>query len=96
VREEGLGELKKFIHLVGSRTSDLPACSVVPEPLCYCVPLQFPLLNAILPTHLGAFIPEWLQSEGVGFCTGKYLLRDSFTFIYAYSYTSILCSEKVH
>jgi hypothetical protein len=30
VRQEGLGNLKKFIHLIWSRTRDLPACSVVP------------------------------------------------------------------
>jgi hypothetical protein len=29
VRLEGLGELKK-IHLIGTRTRDLPACSIVP------------------------------------------------------------------
>jgi hypothetical protein len=26
---EGLGRLKKFIHLMGSRTRDLPACSIM-------------------------------------------------------------------
>jgi hypothetical protein len=30
VRPEGLGKLKNFIHLIGSRTRDLPACSTVP------------------------------------------------------------------
>jgi hypothetical protein len=29
VRPEGLGKLKKFFHLIGSRTRDLPACSIV-------------------------------------------------------------------
>jgi hypothetical protein len=28
---EGLGQLKK-IHLIGTRTCDLPACSIVPQP----------------------------------------------------------------
>jgi hypothetical protein len=27
---EGLGKLKKLIHFIGCRTSDLPACSIVP------------------------------------------------------------------
>jgi hypothetical protein len=31
VRLEGLGQLKK-IHLIGTRTRDLPACSIVPQP----------------------------------------------------------------
>jgi hypothetical protein len=31
VRLEGLGQLKK-IHLMGTRTRDLPACSIVPQP----------------------------------------------------------------
>jgi hypothetical protein len=31
VRLEGLGKLKK-IHLIGTRTCDLPACSIVPQP----------------------------------------------------------------
>jgi hypothetical protein len=39
VRLEGLGNLKKIIYLIGSRTSDLPACSIVPQPLLYRVPL---------------------------------------------------------
>jgi hypothetical protein len=38
VRPEGLGKSKEFIHLVGSRTRDLPACSLVPYPLRYRVP----------------------------------------------------------
>jgi hypothetical protein len=36
---EGLGKLKKFIDLVGSRTCDHPACSIVPPPVCYHVAL---------------------------------------------------------
>jgi hypothetical protein len=31
VRLEGLGQLKN-IHLIGTRTRDLPACSIVPQP----------------------------------------------------------------
>jgi hypothetical protein len=31
VRLEGLGKLKK-VQLIGSRTRDLPACSIVPQP----------------------------------------------------------------
>jgi hypothetical protein len=30
VRLEGLGKLRKIIHLIGSRTHDLPACKIVP------------------------------------------------------------------
>jgi hypothetical protein len=40
VRPEGLGNLKKFSDLVGSRTRNLPACSIVSQPLRYCVPPQ--------------------------------------------------------
>jgi hypothetical protein len=29
---EGLGKLKKKVHLIRTRTRDLPACSVVPQP----------------------------------------------------------------
>jgi hypothetical protein len=35
VRPEGLGQLRKFIHFIVSRTRDLPACSIVPQPLRY-------------------------------------------------------------
>jgi hypothetical protein len=31
VRLDGLGQLKK-IHLIGTRTRDLPVCSIVPQP----------------------------------------------------------------
>jgi hypothetical protein len=34
VRPEGLGNLKKLIHLIGSRIRDLLARSIVPQPLC--------------------------------------------------------------
>jgi hypothetical protein len=37
VRLEGSGKLKKSNDLIGTRTRDLPACSVVP-PLRYRVP----------------------------------------------------------
>jgi hypothetical protein len=32
VRLEGLGQLKKKINLIGTRTCDLPICSIVPQP----------------------------------------------------------------
>jgi hypothetical protein len=32
VRLEGLDKLKKKIHLIGTQSRDLPACSIVPEP----------------------------------------------------------------
>jgi hypothetical protein len=35
VRLEGLGKLKKLIHLFESRNCDPPACSIVPQPLSY-------------------------------------------------------------
>jgi hypothetical protein len=38
VRPEGLGKLKKLTELIGSRTRDLPACIIVPQPLRYGVP----------------------------------------------------------
>jgi hypothetical protein len=31
VRLEGLGALKTFIHLIGTGTRDLPACSIAPQ-----------------------------------------------------------------
>jgi hypothetical protein len=36
---EGLGKMKECtsIHLIGTRTRDLPACSIVPEPLRFRV-----------------------------------------------------------
>jgi hypothetical protein len=44
VRLEGLGQLKK-IHLIGTPTLDLPACSIVPQPTTlprapYCVEIS--------------------------------------------------------
>jgi hypothetical protein len=34
MRLEGLGKLKKKIHLIGTRTRDLPVCSIVPQTVC--------------------------------------------------------------
>jgi hypothetical protein len=42
VRPEEFGKLKKLIHLIGSRTRDFPACSIVPQPLRYRVPKFIP------------------------------------------------------
>jgi hypothetical protein len=38
MRPEGLGKLIKFKYLIGSRTRDLPACSMMPHPLRYRMP----------------------------------------------------------
>jgi hypothetical protein len=37
VRQGGLGKLKQVIHFIGSRSHDLQACSIVPQPLRYRV-----------------------------------------------------------
>jgi hypothetical protein len=37
VQPEGLGKFEK-IHLIGTRSHDLLACSIVPQPLRYRVP----------------------------------------------------------
>jgi hypothetical protein len=39
VRPKGLSKSEE-IHLIGTRSRDLPACSIVPQPLRYCVPPQ--------------------------------------------------------
>jgi hypothetical protein len=44
VRSEGLGKFEK-IHLIGARSRDLPACSVVLQPLRYRVPPPFRTLR---------------------------------------------------
>jgi hypothetical protein len=38
VRLEGLGKLNKFKNLIGSRTLDLPAFSIVPQPTTLSAP----------------------------------------------------------
>jgi hypothetical protein len=37
---EGLGKLITFNYLIRSRTCYRPACSIVPQPLCYHVPTE--------------------------------------------------------
>jgi hypothetical protein len=54
VRLEGLGQLKK-IHLIGTRTSDFPACSIVPQ-------------STTLPRTLGTLVQIlcfWTLSSGL-------------------------------
>jgi hypothetical protein len=36
VRPKGLGKLVECNYLIESRIRDLPACSIVPQPLLYC------------------------------------------------------------
>jgi hypothetical protein len=38
VRLGGLGKLKNLIHLIGSQTHDLPACTIELQPLYYHMP----------------------------------------------------------
>jgi hypothetical protein len=40
LRPEGLGKLKKFIHLIGSQTRNLSACSLVSYSLRYSAPVR--------------------------------------------------------
>jgi hypothetical protein len=48
VRPERLGKFNRRIRLIGSRTRDLPACSIVPQPLRYRArPLRQPLKGLI-------------------------------------------------
>jgi hypothetical protein len=46
VRLEELGKLKKLIHLNGSRTRNLPPCSIMPQPLR--VPIIYNIPNETL------------------------------------------------
>jgi hypothetical protein len=64
VRLEELGQLKK-IHLIGTRTCDLPACSIVPQPTTlphapsrvWSVNLEGVLDNSFVPpARLGHFL----------------------------------------
>jgi hypothetical protein len=48
VRPEGLGKLRKFVHLIGSPSRDIPACSIVPYPLRYHVTLALSSVEYIL------------------------------------------------
>jgi hypothetical protein len=65
VRLEGLGQLKK-IHLIGIRTRDLPACSIVPQPTTLprdperCKAEQIPLYLS-LPLFKDAVLEQRLQ-----------------------------------
>jgi hypothetical protein len=44
VRLEVLGKLKKCIHLIKIRIRDFPACSIVSQPLRYCMILTHNLI----------------------------------------------------
>jgi hypothetical protein len=49
VRLEEIGQLKKPNDFVGKGTSELPACSIVPQPTTLpCAPTQNCLLNTIM------------------------------------------------
>jgi hypothetical protein len=66
VRPEGLGKSEK-LHLIGKRSRDLPACSIVPQPLRYRVPprkLKVVLFlvswSVVRLSPLGTSITNWL------------------------------------
>jgi hypothetical protein len=58
VRLEGLEQLKKTNDLIGNRTHDLPACSIVPQPTT--VP-RAPPSNFIIKLKLMLVENTWLQ-----------------------------------
>jgi hypothetical protein len=41
----GLGIFKEFIHLIGYRTCDFPACSIVPQPEIYKYKSKCDIMN---------------------------------------------------
>jgi hypothetical protein len=52
VRPEGLGKLKKkCIHLIGSRTRNLTACSLMPQPLATSWPRIRIQTRLSIPVH---------------------------------------------
>jgi hypothetical protein len=60
VRPGGLGKFKK-IHPIGTRSRDLPACSIVPQPLRYRVPPLFLFFFLILVCEaIGTSGHSWL------------------------------------
>jgi hypothetical protein len=65
VRLEGLGKMKKFTSS-GTRTGDLPACSIVPQPATLPLALLFITLSGILQmsvpdktNHQKRFVPSF-------------------------------------
>jgi hypothetical protein len=55
MRPKGLGKLKKCIHLIGFRTHNLPACSIVPQPLRYRLPRPRHIWEDNIKVILGRF-----------------------------------------
>jgi hypothetical protein len=53
VRLEGLGKLKTSNDLIGTRSRDLPACSIAPQP-------------ATLPCNLAVYVSQFLNMQADG------------------------------
>jgi hypothetical protein len=70
MRLEGIGKLKK-IHLIGTRTRDLPACSIVPQTttLPHAVVMYQSLLKLTLGTAASSVCQSQSQSQ-IYFTTG--------------------------
>jgi hypothetical protein len=75
VRLEGLGQLKK-IHLIGTRTRDLPACSIVPQPappFHNTATTSVPLIRDVLLTSSSVQSEPRPQIESVGRAQQRFL-----------------------
>jgi hypothetical protein len=48
-RLEGIGKLKKSDALIGNRTPDLPACSIVPQPTALIIVIIIFIIISVLP-----------------------------------------------
>jgi hypothetical protein len=72
VRLERLGQLKK-IHLIGTRTRDLPACSVVPQPTM--LP-RAPRVRLVLRRMFGVlYQPQMIDDDDSGAIGGMQIGR---------------------
>jgi hypothetical protein len=78
VRLEGLGQLKK-IHLIGIRTRDLAACSIVPQPTT--LPRangQFPAIAMVI--YNDAYMASCNPSDVAASVSSIYSFTDSWSY----------------
>jgi hypothetical protein len=90
---EGLGKLRKFIHLIGSRTRDFLDCSIVPEPSLYYI-LCNEFVSYLMVSIVDILLKFATIEHFVWMCWTDHYLSTSYGFMFCCSFLD--CSALVH
>jgi hypothetical protein len=69
LRPEGLGKLIKIIHLIGSRTGDLPVCNIAPYLVNNCDFIS--IVHPVVTLNFVVWVEHFGWAVGTVVCIGE-------------------------